>query len=493
MFNPFIFIYFVIFLFGVRTFFWHLQNWQIREYRLDRVRAYFKTQEGTKNFFNIWFFKGFLPRPKKTGRIFMIIGVFIFLQGVLIKICNDLEIFKTFQSFQFILLFILWERITFLLIAFSVFISKIPVSIAQKILFKKAQEIIQKGKADIIRIGISGSFGKSSTKEILVHLLQQEFGKENVLFNPENQNNEVAIARLILKNKSFFTSSKKKNPQFFICEMGAYKRGEIKKICDFFIPHMGILTGLNAQHISLFGSQKNIQKAKFELAESTKEKVFFNADNKLLNEIFEDKKIHATAIPISTKHLEINEFFDKSEFKFYNKKFVLPWAGKFFVQNAVLALECARELGIKREKLPNLLKTIPQLERALKIEKFGNTTLFKDLYSANPDGIKMALNHLKNFKGKKLFIGLPLLELGDESEKIHQEIFSLLAEIKAEVFWLKSDFVLMGKTICGEKFYFHKDLKKTVKQIKKLIKNLEKEDVILLESKLPKEVLNIFK
>lgn len=493
MFNLFIIFFLIIYCLGIRTFLWHLQNWQIREYRFDRVSEYFKTKEGLKNFFNVWFFKGFLPRPQKTSRIFIIIGIFLLLQLLLIKTSFDKGFFKNINFLTLIGFLVLWERTIFILTAFSVFISKAPVFLAQKILFKKAKKIIEKGNSQVIRIGISGSFGKSSTKEILVHLLQQNFGSKNILFNPENQNNEVAIARLILKNKVFFKTSKKEKTKIFICEIGAYKKGEIKKVCDFFIPHIGIMTGLNDQHISLFGSQKNIQKAKFELAESVTQKIFFNADNQLLNEIFEDRKIQALSIPISTKSIEIKEFFNKSEFKFYNEEFVLPWAGKFFVQNAILALECARELGIKREKLPNLLKTIPPLKRALLVEKFQKTNLLKDLYSANPDGIKMAINHLKNFKGKKIFIGLPLLELGTKSKKNHQEIFKLLKNIEAEVFWLKSDFVPFGKEICGKKFHFHKNLNTTIKQIENLLKNLSERDAILLESKLPESILNIFK
>ncbi len=483
-----------------RTLLWHLQNWQLREYRFDRIKAHTKTIEGTRNLFNLWFFKGLLPRPRVSGRIFMILGIWIFIQififyaiYFLFFSSNQIELFipHFHPIFTFFTLFVFWERTIFISIALAIFLSKIPVFFAQKILFKKAKSLIDSTNKNIIRIGITGSFGKSSTKEILVHLLQQAFGKKAVLFSPENQNIEISIARLILKNKTFFTSKRKK--KFFICEMGAYRKGEIKKICDFVSPHLGIITGLGNQHIALFGSQKNIQHAKFELAEAASQKVFFNANNKLLAEIFADREISAVKIPINTDSLKISEFPDKSKFLLYGKKFTLPWPGKFFIQNAVLSLECTRELGVKKETLPDYLKKIKPLSRSLQIEKFGKTTLLKDLYSANRDGVKSALSHLKNFSGKKLFIGIPLLELGKESNKVHQEIFEQLADLKADVFWFKKDFATLGKKICGSNFHFNPKRNQLINLLQKKLKKLGKDDAILLESRLPKEVLTIFK
>ncbi len=489
----------IILLLGIRTLFWHLQNWQLREYRIDRMKSHFRTKDGFISILNLWFFNGILPRPKFTGRIFMIIGiflllffsftVFLFYKSILYySISNPpLKPSIVFPLYFFFAFFVLSERLIWLFVFISVFISKLPVFISREILFLKAKKIRESAK-NLTVIGLAGSYGKSSTKEILVHLLNQEFGKRNVLFNPENKNNEVAIARLILNNKQFFQEKKKR---FLVIEVGAYHRGEIAKVCNFIQPQISIITGLNAQHIELFGSQKNIQKAKFEMAENTNKKVFFNRDNKLLSEIFEDNNIKATKIGLSETIIEnIKSYPNKTTFKLYGENFTLPWPGEFFVSNALLALECARECGINRTKLPNLLKTIPPLDRALKTEKFKNGTIFYDLYSANPNGVISAIKHLAQFKGKKIFISIPLRELGNKSEKVHKKIFQELFKIKAQVFWCKNDFSYLGKNICGKNF--HQISKTNTSSLKKIIKTIEKNDAILCESKLPKFVLNLF-
>lgn len=507
-----IFIGIFIFLLTLRTLLWHLQNWQIREYRFDRLLAHSKTKEGIINIFNLWFFKGILPRPKFTGRIFMIIGVlgiliiiaFVPLVEIIIKTLVHFHHWEYTETASFpqpttslsinqtILVFlILNERLIFLFTALAVLISKLPTYISREILFQKAKKVVQSSQ-NITTIGIAGSYGKSSTKEILAHLLTRGFGTENVLFNPENQNNEVAIARLILKNKLFF---KNPSPKYFIVEVGAYRRGEIAKVCRFIQPKISILTGLNAQHIDLFGSQKNIQLAKFEMAEHTSEKVFFNADNALLFEVFEDHKITATKVALSQKILQdIEPKTNKTQFTLYGEKFTLPWPGAFFVDNALLALECARELGIKRTKLPLYLAKLPPLERALTMTKKNDTSILWDTYSANPDGVMKAIEHLSKFKGRKIFIGIPLKELGNTATKVHEKIFKALKEIKAEVYWGKDDFNEIGKPINKTQFHQISPINnKDINRLKKLLKTLKKDDVVLLESKLPESVLNIFR
>ena len=510
---------------GIRTFFWHLQCWQIREYRWDRLNAYLRTKEGIKNFWNLWFFRGVFPRPQKSGRIFMILGLFLLVHIVitclLYEVIFQLLIFtgiwewtgyeSFFPSFtnwfgvsEYLFLgLLLSERFIFLSVFSSVLLSQIPVNISKKILFKKAAKIIEKADENIVKIGITGSYGKSSTKEILVHLLVSEFGNKNVLYNPANENTEVAIARLILRNKKFLqprsadlgSKDGSKNRKFIVIETGAYKKGEIAQVCKFLQPHFGILTGLNQQHVELFGSIENTGKAKFELAKSAQNSVFFNADNAYLTKIFEDHEIKATKIPISqsvAKNIEGKS--SETHFEAYGQNFLLPWPGKFFVQNALLALECAREQGVKIKNLSEHLKSLPPLKRALNLEVHPQKfTILRDLYSANPDGVLAAIDHLANFKGQKIFVSIPLLELGQDSRTIHRMIFEKLESIDAKVFWCKEDFSEMGREILGENF--HKICSRgheTLVTLEKMVKNLGKNDAVLLESKLPQNVLKIF-
>jgi UDP-N-acetylmuramoyl-tripeptide--D-alanyl-D-alanine ligase len=167
---------------------------------------------------------------------------------------------------------------------------------------------------------------------------------------------------------------------------------------------------------------------------------------------------------------------------------VLPWAGEFFISNALLALEAARESGCTTEELSSFLNELPPLERALHSKVLANgATLLLDPYSANPDGVLGAIEHLGKFEGKKIFIGIPLRELGKDSEKIHREVFEKLKEINAEVFWFRHDYEKIAKEILGEKF--HGD---DIKILKKIKKELKTNDAVLLESRLPKTIEKLF-
>ena len=479
----------VVFLaLAVRTLLWHLQNWQLREYRWDRIKAYFKTGGGAKNLWNLWFFRGILPRPRFSGRVILIILITLslvvvdyFADHYFAKTCDSsawwCEISRDFANLEFFWKILIYERFLWAFVWCGVMISAIPVNFKKKKLYSQAGKII-KSRENIKIIGITGSYGKSSTREILVHLLRKEFGKNSVLTNPENHNTEVSIARLIIKSREFFDNSKSK---FLAIEIGAYRKGEIQTVCDFLSPEIGILTGINNQHIALFGSQQNIVEGKFELAESCTDRVFFNADNQFLSQIFADKKIKAVPIGISRDSAKIlKSEIDQTVFQIYGEEFVLPWSGEFFVDNAILAIETARELGCKIENLAKNLGTLSQLEKALNIEKSAKGGfILKDLYSQNPDGVLAAINHLGKFRGNLVFVGTPLLELGKDAEKSHREIFIKLKEIKAEVFWLKDEFADIGREICGKRFHGQNPAK-----LGKMRSNMKKSDAILFTGRI---------
>ena len=141
----------------VRTLLWHLQNWQLREYRWDRIKAYFSTGGGKKNIWNLWFFRGILPRPKFSGRAILIIFITLFLVAAdyfsdhyFAQTCASeawwCKISRDFAELDFYWKILIYERFLWLYTALAVFISAIPVNFKKKKLYQKAREIIQKVK-----------------------------------------------------------------------------------------------------------------------------------------------------------------------------------------------------------------------------------------------------------------------------------------------------------------------------------------------------------
>ena len=493
----------LILLLGFRTACWHLQCWQIREYRFDRMRAWLRTDDGKSQYFTPWRSQGLWPRPKPSGRLALISALVAYVSLLILATLWLQPLQAMVQCWGGIncannwyfhwalapVIFLIWERTIWLQVLIGVYLSNIPVRLKKLHLFHQAGKVINSENDNIIRVGITGSYGKSSTKELLVHLLKSEFGAENVLYNPANNNTEVAIARLILKHKSFFKPSDQK--KFLVIETGAYKKGEIGTVAKMIQPQFSILTGLNQQHVELFGSIANTREAKFELAEGTLETVFFNGDNPYLQEIFKDRKITATNVPISFKAAQDrHSFAHKTEFKAYGENFTLPWPGEFFVHNALLTLELCREIGVKPSRLAQHIKTLAPLKRALslKVQPQGFTVL-RDTYSANPDGVLSAIDHLKNFSGSRIFVSIPLRELGGHAETVHQQIFEKLKSVGAKVYWQKSDFSALGIKVLGDDFVL---IDAHFKSFENEIKSLKENDVVLLESKLSSKILKRF-
>lgn len=227
---------------------YYIYLWQVKEYRRDRFAAGLRTNHDVAktlaNSFNllVWF------RPKLTFR-------------ALTTFCLAL----TFSLLFFIFLLPITYTYAkyFLLILLAPFFSSLAVAILTPFFVYWKKHLIEKA-TDKMRefggtvIGISGSFGKSSTKEILAWLLSDKF---SVLKTKKNVNSAIGLAKTILHDL-------KGDEQFFICEMGAYRRGEISEMCEIVKPKAGILTGLGDQHLDMFGSLENIKKAKMELIDS---------------------------------------------------------------------------------------------------------------------------------------------------------------------------------------------------------------------------------
>ena len=277
---------------------------------------------------------------------------------------------------------------------------------------KREREIFK----NLLLIGITGSYGKTSTKEFLYTILSRKF---NVLKTKEHQNSEIGISQCILKDL-------KPEHEIFIVEMGAYGRGGIKLLCDIVKPKIGILTGINEQHLALFGSQKNIIRAKYELIEALPDNglAIFNGDNKYCLDLYDKtekpKKISSSWPKPSNFVPDIwaeNVIVQKNYVFFkacnpeecINLKVYL--SGDHFISNLLATIYVAQELGMKTEEI---------VEGCFKIESAKNTmNLFKgingliiidDSYSANPDGVIAALDYLNVYGCRTMLIMTCLIE-----------------------------------------------------------------------------------
>ncbi len=472
--------------------FW-LYLWQLKEYHIGRFIDHFNTNKGKKLLLDIGQFFKF---------IFLIVfvfdnnGLFYYLLPVLILVYLG-EFFIVFRSilnktikkpvetlkslfltiilFFAVVLYSIWTLNyvgafqIILLISFDILV---PIIVSIVVLFFQPFFVIIRGnilkKADkkikkirdfenypnkLKVIAITGSYGKTSTKEFLATILSEKF---KVLSTSEHQNSEIGIANCILQDL-------KPDCQIFIAEVGAYNKGKVKEVCSILNPQIGIVTGVNEQHLALFGSLKNLLLAEGggELAESLYKRsskdsqgvLFVNGDNKhCLNLYKRTGKLQRKIYSLSSKVINSNIWAEDIEigkdfisFVAVMKKttftkgsgearemafFKINVLGKQNVQNLLGAILVAKELGMTFDEISEACKNISQKfsGMVLKQEKHG-INIIDSSYSSNPDGVLADLDYLKVFEGKKVIIMPCLIELGKKSVEIHEKIGNKIGEV----------------------------------------------------------------
>lgn len=277
---------------------------------------------------------------------------------------------------------------------------------------------------DLKVIGITGSYGKTSSKNILSDILNIKY---NALPSPKNFNTPYG---LIITINNYLD----KFDDIFIAEMGAYKIGEIKQLCNLVKPKYGILTKIGKAHIEIFGSQENIIKGKFELIESLPKDGIgvLNADDelqvnyKLKNNCKilwigidkEDTDVHASNIKTSSKGTTFDVTFkgDKNKYSFTTKLL-----GYNNIYNILSSLALAKEFGLSVNQMQKAVLGVKAVEHRLELRRAGNITYIDDSYNSNPVGSKMALDVLKSMPNLKIVMTPGMVELGRESYELNKE------------------------------------------------------------------------
>lgn len=341
-------------------------------------------------------------------------------------------------------------------------------------------------KKNVIVVGITGSFGKTSTKNILTSILEKEF---KVCASPKNYNTDMGVTRTILENLD--------DHDILILEMGARHVGDIKKICNIVHPNYGIITSIGAQHIETFGSLDNIEKTKNELVQGITEDgiVIFNGDNesgiKLYNK-FDGKKYLTCAKNSFSYPINILVGKDGSEFDMVIDNDLLHLKTKLLgfcnINNIVTAATLAHIIGIKNEDIISAVKDLSPTPHRLQLIKNEYCTIIDDSYNSNILGCQQAIEVLSKFSGKKIVVTPGIVELGKEQSELNFKLGTMIADVADYIIIMNEtnkNFILSGAIAHNfkrEKIYF---CNSRFKQ-KELLKLLTTKDcVVLFENDLP--------
>ena len=374
-------------------------------------------------------------KPEQTKKMmFLTSVVFLITLIFLIFISKEFLIatkIKTADLLYMVFLFFAFDLLTIVIVSIVVvFFQPLTVYIRNQTLAKARRKI--KGLDNLLVIGITGSYGKSSTKEFLRVILSETF---SVVSTVKNQNSEIGISECILRDVS-------EDHEIFICEMGAYNKGGIKLLCNIAQPKMGILTGIGNQHLSTFGSQKNIIKTKFELIDSLPNEgvAILNWDSEyiknnlsrnditvLKSSINKEQDIWAEGVKNDDNGMTFDACFKEGE-RIHIKAGII---GNHHLSNLLLCIATAKKIGMSSEEIANGCSRITLDISGMKIEKteYGFSAI-NSSYSANETGVLSHLDHFESLMppGKRIIVMPCIIELGGDAKRTHFEIGKKIAK-----------------------------------------------------------------
>ena len=340
-------------------------------------------------------------------------------------------------------------------------------------------------------IGITGSYGKTSSKNILNDILNIKY---NSMPTPKNYNTPFGLMITINNYLDKFTD-------VFIAEMGACQEYDIDELCKLVKPKYGIITKIGIAHLATFGSREKIQKTKFELIENLPNdgigilngddewqrsyKIKNNCKIKWIGIDSTDVDVRATDITLSPEGTKFNVIIkgDSNKYEFQTK--LLGYAN---IYNILAGIALGLEFGMTIEQLKAGVSKVKAVEHRLELKKQGDITIIDDAYNSNPDGAKMALDVLKMMPGKHIVVTPGMIELGEQEYIKNKEFGMQIAESSDEVILVGKEKTkpiyegLKEKDFKEDKIHIINDVLIAFDLIQKL---KEKETYVLLENDLP--------
>ena len=329
-------------------------------------------------------------------------------------------------------------------------------------------------KLDIQVIGITGSNGKTTTKDIVYSLLS---AKAKTLKTEGNYNNHIGLPYTLLN----VTDEEK----FVVLEMGMSSLGEIKRLGEISSPDYAIITNIGDSHIEFLKTRDNVFKAKTELLEFVnKENTFVCGDDEYL------AKLDVNRIgfnDVNTHKIESYEFSDKgSKFVLDGKEYKISLLGKHNISNTAIAIELVKKIGLTDDEIQSGLKEIKISNMRFQEIKIGEDIYINDAYNASPTSMKAAidtLNEIYNDKYKIAILG-DMLELGENEVDYHIDVLNYLLDKKIKLIYLygermKKAYDIFMKNKSEEyRFWYYP----TKEGIVESLKNIKMEKVILLKA-----------
>ncbi|WP_164669096.1 UDP-N-acetylmuramoyl-tripeptide--D-alanyl-D-alanine ligase [Virgibacillus doumboii] len=312
-----------------------------------------------------------------------------------------------------------------------------PVFLVEDTL-KALQELagFYRDKVNPVVIGITGSNGKTTTKDIVAAVVKTTF---NTHYTEGNFNNHIGMPLTIL--------SMPRNTDVLVVEMGMNHAGEIETLSSIARPEIAIITNIGESHIEYLGSRKGIAQAKLEIVKGMKEEgpLIIDGDEALLAKMHDHGNVITCGFDANNDLVveDVNISHNQTQFELSNGfKYTVPLLGKHHALNATYAIAVAKCLNISKENVVRALASLEMTSMRFELMKGRNdVSVINDAYNASPTSMKAAIDVVKQmdgFKNKVLVLG-DIFELGDESKAFHQSVAESIDDSISAVFTFGND------------------------------------------------------
>ena len=361
-----------------------------------------------------------------TARVRRICGVALLVEAIIIAIIalGDFDSSTPYCLYRCATTAVLIYAASYWAVIAAVWLLKPVENHIVKKYYDEAASILR-SMPDLKIIGITGSYGKTSTKHYLYRILSEQY---DTLMTPGNFNTTLGVVRTVREYLKPYN-------EVFIVEMGAKECGDIKEICDLVHPSIGIVTAVGPQHLESFGSIENVQATKFELVDSLPADGFAVLNNDF-DMIATRNVANVEAVRYSAQEGRAADYHAVDvTYSQHGTEFTIASAegniitlrtrlvGRCNVSNLMAAVIVALHMGVSADKIKYAVGQIEQVEHRLSIKSTpGGLTIIDDAYNSNPVGSAMALEVLAGMTaGRRIIITPGMIELGEDQYRLNRD------------------------------------------------------------------------
>ncbi len=435
---------------------------------------------------------------KKLGLLFLVALIIqIAISFIVAKLLSDIinaspVVFYTITTLVF--LATCYVFFAFLLIGLLL-ISPLDVYLKKKIINNAKLKI--KSLPNLKIIGVAGSYGKTTMKEMLATILSQKY---KVVQTPKSINTPIGISRII--NNKVTTET-----EIFIVEMGEHYRGDIQDICEITKPSISVVTGINEAHLERMGSIQNTVSSIFEVVENSTPQamVLLNADDELVMDNYQkfvkEQPLIFYGINTKVENMEIKNIkfhedasgisFDMVQRGLDIGTFKVALLGEYIVGNLSGCIQLAQKLNLSINQIALGIGQMKPVEHRLQpiYNKHSNVLVIDDSYNGNPKGVQEAVKVLARFQQqRRIYLTPGLVESGERAEEIHYNIGKQLSKVAGVVILVRNSvtpYIAKGLTENGfdaERILWFDSAKQAHKGLGKILRPY---DVILFQNDWP--------